>query len=175
MHFSRINRKRWPTHKRVRSTCNSFYISSVSSQPTCVATVFLYPLSPCTCKGVYTRTHTCTHAYTHKCHGKLVIRKSVTEFPSVLNFCLFSGQSLGSEPLCGFTSTLSISVPGNRLFPSFFSSISFFFFIPFLLSVFPFFLSFFHSFFPFARLFFLSTLPTYLPIYHRITIVEREG
>lgn len=163
MHFSRINRKRWPTHKRVRSTCNSFYISSVSSQPTCVATVFLYPLSPCTCKGVYTRTHTCTHAYTHKCHGKLVIRKSVTEFPSVLNFCLFSGQSLGSEPLCGFTSTLSISVPGNRLFPSFFSSISFFFFLfPssslfFLFS----FLSFILSFF--LRVFF-SSLP-YLPIY----------
>lgn len=173
MHFSRINRKRWPTHKRVRSTCNSFYISSVSSQPTWVATVFLYPLSPCTCKGVYTRTHTCTHAYTHKCHGKLVIRKSVTEFPSVLNFCLFSGQSLGSEPLCGFTSTLSISVPGNRLFPSFFSSISFFFFYslpPLCFSFFPFFLSFFLSF---CASFFPLYL-TYLSTYHRITIVERE-
>lgn len=136
-----------------------------------VATVFLYL---CIHKGVYIHTHThtpCAHAYTHKCHGKLVIRKSVTEFPSVLNFCLFSGQSLGSEPLCGFTSTLSISVPGNRLFPSFFSSISFFLFPSFLFFLF-FFLSFIPSFF-FCVPFF-SFYPTYLSTYHRITIFERR-
>lgn len=92
---------------------------------------FIFPLFPvnqhaCTGASQHYRGPSCPplsrtyiKARTHKRRGGLVIRESVTEFPSVLNFCLFSGQSLGSEPLCGFTSTLSISVSGNRLFPSF--------------------------------------------------------
>lgn len=96
----------------------------------------------------YIKEHTHTHI---NVVASSWFAKNVTEFPSVLNFCLFSGQSLGNEPLCGFTSTLSISAYWRIGFFPLFSPFCF------ILSLFP----------PFSFLRF--------SLYHRITVFEITG